>query len=558
MNRTTPTRPARQGLPTRWNTQGWFGPLLACLLAAQACGEPRGDKEPSPADECDSGAECSATQGDSCAEQPTACAAPTECVGAPSSIEVAPGLLSPEFRADRFEYTLRVPALQPHVAVRVAMDGGAHITANGRSLRANEVEDVAIASAMSESLTIVTCPQGAARTYAIAIQRYEARSSYLTGSSARKWNFFGASMAVSADGNTLAVGAPHQLWGSSSDDLDGRVYVFSKTPAGDWQEDALLRAWGREWPDQTFGRSVALSADGSTLAIGSNDARTLFVLHREPTRWVEAFSVKYDHPEFGGAVSLSDDGATLVVGARDGSGVVVAYERTGETWAQAAELRPAEPRLDSFDSNFFGRSVSLSGDGSTLAVGANPKDEDPGSGAVYIFVRESDGWLEQATLEAADPEWREWLGATVSLSREGNTLIAGAPGRGDSGAAYVFERASQAWAERGLLEAPDVSYGAHFGDAVSITGAGELVAIGAPYDGENEPGSVFVFVRDGQRWTLQKHFSPPAEEWHAKFGGALGLSRDGGLLAVGAESGGEQRDEGGAYLYDGLTLPTEP
>jgi hypothetical protein len=184
---------------------------------------------------------------------------------------------------------------------------------------------------------------------------------------------FGYSVALSADGSTLAVGA--YLEDSAATGIDGdqgdnsaghagAVYVFVWSGTA-WSQQAYLKASNTD-PADYFGASVALSADGSTLAVG-------------------AF--------------IEDSAATGVDGTQSDNsagwaGAVYVYTRSGTTWSQEAYVKASNTGAD----DHFGFSVALSGDGSTLAVGATGEDSTAtgiggdqtdnsanGAGAVYAY-----------------------------------------------------------------------------------------------------------------------------------------------------------------------------
>src|SRR5699024_5968785 len=88
---------------------------------------------------------------------------------------------------------------------------------------------------------------------------------------------FGASVALSRDGNTLAVGAYGEdskatgIDGDQGDDSAssaGAVYVFVRDEGGTWTQEAYIKASNPDAHDR-FGTSVALSRDGNTLAVGA-------------------------------------------------------------------------------------------------------------------------------------------------------------------------------------------------------------------------------------------------------------------------------------------------
>ena len=84
----------------------------------------------------------------------------------------------------------------------------------------------------------------------------------------------GVGVAISSDGNTIAVGAPHEssnakgINGNQSDTSlydSGAVYVFTRRGNG-WEQQAYVKASNAD-AGAEFGHSVALSADGNTLAV---------------------------------------------------------------------------------------------------------------------------------------------------------------------------------------------------------------------------------------------------------------------------------------------------
>ncbi|KRT56018.1 FG-GAP repeat [endosymbiont of Ridgeia piscesae] len=170
---------------------------------------------------------------------------------------------------------------------------------------------------------------------------------------------------------------------------------------------------------------------------------------------------------FGYSVAMSADGTTLAVGApqiaNGGAGAVHIFYFAAGSWS----LQQVLTASNAGSGDQFGASVALNSDGSTLAVGANAEDSDdtgshfssngsaPDSGAVYIFTRSGATWNEQTRLKAATTEAGDDFGYAVALSADGNTLAVGADledGGNDgintptnnteteAGAAYVFNR----------------------------------------------------------------------------------------------------------------------
>ena len=305
---------------------------------------------------------------------------------------------------------------------------------------------------------------------------------------------FGSSLAMSADGSTVVVGAPDNLpHGYDS----GAAYVFIR-PAGGWgsgaPEVATLTASDGA-PNQRFGQAVAVSADGQTIVIGPAGA---YVFTRPSGGWTDATeAVKLaiaDDPygSFGTSVAVTGDGAAVFVGAPHAAYV---FTRPGPAWsstAPAALLTPSGGAREAYEDN-FGSAVSASDDGGTVVVGAPGKDaygED--QGAAYVFVMPETGWVdaaEAATLTASDGGRNDYFGYALAVSADGGAIVVGAPLHAHtlnrSGSAYVFSRPAEGW--RNLsgtaeLHSPDPqlapqAYRGTFGGSVSISGADVVVGV---------------------------------------------------------------------------------
>ncbi len=237
---------------------------------------------------------------------------------------------------------------------------------------------------------------------------------------------FGSAVALNGDGNTLAVGAPREdsgLTGATPGVVDetasgnasidsGAVYVYLRS-AGTWSQQAYVKASNTGDGDQ-FGSAVALSGDGNTLAVGAP---------------LEASGGT-------GVNSTPDESAS-------GAGAAYVYTRSGAAWSQQAFVKASNTGAD----DFFGTSVALSGDGSTLAVGApaedssgfgigsTPDDAAMDAGAVYVYARSGSAWSPQAFVKASNTTTNDPdnFGNSVALSNDGNTLAVGAPFEDNSG-----------------------------------------------------------------------------------------------------------------------------
>ncbi len=376
---------------------------------------------------------------------------------------------------------------------------------------------------------------------------------YFKASNAETQDQFGAAVALSGDGNTLAVsarGESSSASGGQSDNSEsgsGAVYVFTRS-GGTWSQQAFLKASNAGSGDE-FGSALSLSDDGNTLAVGA---------------YGEASGAGGDQ---------GDDSAGW-------AGAAYVFTRSGNTWSQRAYLKASN--IGSGDE--FGSALSLSDDGNTLVVGAWREDsaatgvdgnqvDDCGttspvncasdSGAVYVFARSGGTWSQQAYVKASNADSNDFFGRALALNADGNTLVVGARGESSSaggnqadnsasasGAAYVFTRSGTSWSQEAYLKASNVGYRDYFGDAVTLSDDGNTLVVGAwgersnavGVDGDQTndfaplSGAAYVFTRSGGAWNQQAYLKASNTDLsgYDYFGQSLSLSSDGTTLAVGA------------------------
>ena len=476
-----------------------------------------------------------------------------------------------------------------------------------------------------------TCSDNAVVNASLSNAELNQLIGYFKASNSNFFNRFGLSVSLSDDGNSLVVGS----------DADS-VYLFVRnSSSAQWTQQAHIKTSDPTLVD-LFGFSVSLSSDGNTLAVsaalddsnstGVNDmpqrsdanfnAGAVYVFTRSSTgTWKEQAYIKASntdaHDQFGYSVSLSDDGNSLAVGAinedsnakgidgaqdnnsTSNSGAVYVFTRSGEDWTQQAYIKAS----NSGAGDQFGFSVSLSGNGHTLAVGARHEDSNStgvggvdnnnsiNTGAVYVFTRNGTDWSQQAYIKASNSGAGDQFGFFVSLSEDGHTLAvaavdedSNATGVGgaqdnnstsNSGAVYVFTRSGSTWSQQAYIKASNSGAGDQFGSAVSLSGDGNSLAVGAWIEDGNakgvggeqnddsaeDSGAVYFFTRSGSTWQQQAYVKASNSGVGDQFGLSVSLSGDGNSLAVGATGedssakgiGGAQGDgtnnSGAVYLY---------
>lgn len=265
-----------------------------------------------------------------------------------------------------------------------------------------------------------------------------------------------------------------------------------------------------------------------------------------------------NNEQLGSSISIS--GNYAIAGAQfagpnglSSAGAAYIFERTSTSWIQRAILIAS----DATASDYFGKSVSISGDYAIVgADGADP-DSESRAGAAYIFKKDTSGtgWTQQAKLVASDKVANDYFGASVSIS--GIDVIVGATGQdpnglSSTGAAYVFTRSGSSWSQQAKLVASDAAFADSFGESVSIDG--NYAVIGAYREDPGTPtlssaGSAYVFTRYGSGWSQQAKLVASDAAAGDYFGTSVSIS--GGWVIVGASFAdpGGLASAGAAYIF---------
>ncbi|MEJ2384165.1 MAG: hypothetical protein P8Y54_07160 [Xanthomonadales bacterium] len=367
-------------------------------------------------------------------------------------------------------------------------------------------------------------------------------------------------MSLSANGNRLAVGAHHD---------DGNGSESGRTRVYHWSGSAWLQLGADidgEAAEDHAGVSVALSADGNRVAIGAdgNDGNGdgsghVRVYHWLGTEWMQLGSDldgEASGDQSGLSVALSADGNVLAVGApgNDANGPNAGHARiyrwANSAWTQVGADIDGEAAWDT-----FGSSVSLSADGDRLAIGAPMADGiELGSGQVSVYRWSGSEWEPLGVAIEGEKE-NNFFGTSVSLSSAGDRLAIGAPfndGNGRwSGHTRVYHWSGEAWMQLGSdidgEAAEDRS-----GSSVSLSADGARLAIGAPgnSDGSIDAGQVRVYQWSDTHWK-QLGNDLDGDAAGDRFGHQVSLSADGNRVAGGTGYGDEPGDDPGyVRVYD--------
>ena len=348
----------------------------------------------------------------------------------------------------------------------------------------------------------------------------------IDGEAAGDWS--GSSVSLSSDGTIIAIGAPYNS-DHLSDSGHTRIYEWG---GNNWlQRGSDIDGTGAGgWSSAEYsGSSVSLSSDGSVVAIGAwgNSSGTTWGSGRKRGRtriyeW-DSYNSSWDlrgsyisgSQEFskaGYSVSLSNDGDVVAIGSpgATGSGYTLAgqteiYAWNGSSWVQRGSDLDGELYYD-----VSGHSVSLSSDGSIVAIGAYGNDgggSESGHTRIYEWDDTDSAWVKRGSDidgEAANDS----SGYSVSLSGDGSIVAIGAfynEGNGStSGHTRLYQWDGDDWVQIGT-DIDGEATGDRSGIAVSLSSDGSTVAIGAHFnDGNsNESGHVRVFSLDTTAPTVQ-------------------------------------------------------
>ena len=354
----------------------------------------------------------------------------------------------------------------------------------------------------------------------------------------------GCSVSLSSDGSIVAIGAD---WNDGNGSNSGHVRIY-KNISGIWTQ--IGQDIDGEAVDDHSGYSVSLSSDGSIVAIGSpeNDgssyanAGQVRIYKNISGTWTQIgqdIEGEAAGDKSGSSVSLSSDGSIVAIGAYgnddNGSdaGQVRIYENISGIWTQIGQDINGEAADDE-----SGQSVSLSSDGSIVAIGAYGNDDNGSdAGQVRIYENISGTWTQvgqDIDGEAAD----DYSGYSVSLSSDGSIVAIGAyqnDGNGsDAGHVRIYKNISGTWIQIG--QDIDGEYADDYsGFPVSLSSDGSIVAIGAILNdnaGENA-GQVRIYKNISGTWTQigQDIYGEYAGD---VLGWSVSLNFDGSIVAIGA------------------------
>jgi hypothetical protein len=397
----------------------------------------------------------------------------------------------------------------------------------------------------------------ASAVYPVLVDPWVA-SAKLTASNGTKYAYFGNSVSVSTNGKIVAIGAFQTTVGSNYE--QGEVYVFVEPSAG-WKTTNAPTAdltYSGGAAGDSFGTSVAISGDGTTVVVGAPGANsgqgavyvyvaTTWQTTGTPNNVLTASdgqpgdslgtSVAYTN---GAAVAGAD---TATVGSNQYEGAAYVFVEPNGGWTGGGTLNQSAKLVAASGQEYelFGYSVAIVNN--TIAVGAiqwsSPTQEQ--CGEAYVFIEPTNGWAgtlnENADLQVSGGLSEDNFGSAIVVSQTTAAIVVGAEGanvqgNAEQGAVYVFAKPSGGWSgvinQKAELTAKDGDQEDFFGTSVAINAGGSIIMVGSPLAPDTlngpGPGKVYLYSEPKTGWVTTSQYTGEYKVAGGKGGTAFGIS----------------------------------
>jgi hypothetical protein len=379
-------------------------------------------------------------------------------------------------------------------------------------------------------------------------------------------NNSGYSVSLSADGTTVAIGAYANDNANGNNAGSTRIYNYI---ANQWIQ--LGQDIDGEAGDDYSGISVSLSADGTRVAIGAYlnnntngnyaGSTRVYDYNSNTNTWVKLgqdIDGEAGDDNSGYSVSLSADGTTVAIGAYGNdangneAGSTRVYKYIANQWNQLGQDIDGEAAGD-----WSGYSVSLSADGTIVAIGGiQDGNNDPGVSRVYQYNSNLNLW-NQLGQDIDGEAAGDNSGVSVSLSADGTTVAIGAYGNdangNDAGSTRVYKYIANQWNQLGQ-DIDGEAVGDNSGVSVSLSADGTIVAIGSykNNDAGNRTGQTRIYEYNTTFNVWNQIGSDIEGKQVLEYSGySVCISGDGTIVAIGAfgNNNANGNDAGATRVY---------
>ena len=329
--------------------------------------------------------------------------------------------------------------------------------------------------------------------------------------------------SVSQIGQLIDDGAGGKLgWTSDISDSGNRIIVGG--PYGSSSSFARVYQWnGKQW--EQLGNEIA--------GTSSND--------------------------LGRPVGISGDGSVIVVGERGNTNnnfIYKIYTLSGSTWALRETLNDNNAGTLNATEN---GSVDFSYDGSIIALSHGLHDN--GKGRARTFEWNGSNYIQMGSDILGPPNNPNtaWLGSGyngISLTKNGKRIVVGLRGYGNNnGMVRVYDWGGSAWTQVGTDITDPASTGHSFGTSVSISNDGQTIIAGAPVFESSSIGRVHIFsyqlISGTASWTYKASIAGSTNG--DNFGYSSSINGNGDKIIVGAYNANSTAGYARLYKWDGTT-----
>ena len=385
---------------------------------------------------------------------------------------------------------------------------------------------------------------------------------YGTGS----YDILGSSVSVSGSGNIIAVGARGNF-NSGGVWQVGHVKVYEKTNSGLQQIGSDIRNI-TDFDSGEFGSEVRLNQEGNILAVSApylfTDYGGVYIYKRRGNNWEPLGNVIVGNKDTysGTGLAISEDGYTVAIGAPEKGGAGAYNGYRGETAVYKYNIQTSkweilgERIIGEATWDFSGASVSLSGDGQILAIGATGNDGETASGAhghARVFKWNNNSWEQLGIDIDGDTNFNVNFGKVVKLSNDGKMLVISDPDT-QSGVGsleiYNWDENSNEWIHDVQLK---TFFGSsfnsqfhryNFGEDISISKDKRVLVVGE-YNFESK-GKIHIYTKNESGfWESNALFLKGTHNNNQYFGGNHSISDNGNTLVVSSTGHNEKGTNSG-------------
>ena len=381
---------------------------------------------------------------------------------------------------------------------------------------------------------------------------------------------FGRSCAMNSDGTKVIVGAYVEDPDGTTDAGSAYIYTYS---GSSWDTGTKIVASDKA-ASAFFGGSVSMNSDGTKVIVGANGdgpyAGAAYIFTYDGSSWDTGTKIVSsdltNSDQFANSVAMSGDGTKVIVGASNENlayGSVYIYTYSGGSWGSEVKIEASDKAAN----DQFGESVAMNSDGTKVIVGS--PYEDPGvtnAGSAYIYTYNGSSWSQQQKIEASDKQDSDRFGDSVAMSGDGTKVIVSAyledpDNISSAGSVYIYTYNGSSWSQQQKIEASDKAVNDYFGYSVAMNSDGTKVIVGSQYedpDGTTDAGAAYIYTYSGSSWGMETKIVASDKAADDRFGWSVAMSGDGEKVIVGAQSEDPDTitDAGSAYIYDTVQTTT--